>query len=133
MFTYKEFDKNITVNGHDITVKVKIETDYDDCSIRDLYDDSVESYESIEKRFQAKGIYLGVIVVTATAESIEGIDSLGGCELSEYDDSLSPEYYLKDHTMVENALIELSNSITREFSSLTDRAKQYKKYSKADS
>jgi len=131
---FKTYNKEIDVNGHRISVCITINVEEDDLQIEDTYDDQVEAFEDIRKRFERDGLFLGCIIVTAESHGLSGIDSLGACELNcnnfynstPFENSV--QNVVKHYGMIENALNSLKNALESEYERLTEQAKAYKKF-----
>jgi hypothetical protein len=130
---YKRYNKNIKVNGHSIVAEIVVEVNEDDA--QDLLDQDFEN-EGQRAKYVAKiehgDIFAGCIIVTASAEGIEGFDSLGACELKSNNMfnsepfNNSVESYLKEYSMEKIALDDLKRSLTEEYDRLLSQSEAMK-------
>ncbi len=99
-FAYKT--KKVRISGKSIDVEIQVGFE------RDAYDpgDAGGEAEIVEKINNGQ-IECGSIVVKAVALGEEGFDSLGQCTFSNRKEFMS---YLKDHGMVERAIVDLKES-----------------------
>lgn len=133
---FKKYTTPIKVNEQTVDAEITIEVHEDDHG--DLLDQDFENEEqrrAYEEKVRSGEVFAGYVVVTARAEGLEGSDSLGCCELKPNNMfnskpfEQSVEYYVKEHSMVDTAIDELTKALQNEYQHLVDRAAQYKKYS----
>lgn len=124
---FKKYGKRIKVNGHPVEVQIEVR---------------VEEDPDAEDGFgmpAAEGFFYGSILVLATAPfdagiELEGIDSLGGCELrpnNMFDSTpfnKSVEEILETYGMEANAVNDLRKQIEGRYDELVRRAELFKKF-----
>lgn len=116
-----------SVNGHAVQGTVTVQWDYEDAypeAGQDFDFGDAKENEAYAKRFERGELCNVIVSVIVRGEGLEGIDSLGGCHVSNRDFENDLMQLVNDHAMIENATAELSKDIL-------DAAVRLQKYTKA--
>lgn len=116
---------HLNVNGHKVEGTVTIQWEYDDFpTIGDDFDfGDQKDNEDYLKRFERGELSNVIVSVIVRAEGLEGIDTLGGCHVSNRDFVKDVIDLVTDHAMIDNASRELTQNII-------DTAIRLQKYAK---
>lgn len=116
-----------SVNGHAVQGTVTVQWDHEYTlpqSGQDFDFGDAKANADYEARFERGELCNIVVSVIVRAEGLEGIDTLGGCHVSNRDFENDLMQLVNDHAMIENATAELSKDIL-------DAAVRLQKYTKA--
>lgn len=133
----REQKRTIKVNGHEVNVLIVITIHEDNIDCADLYFESEAQRTEYAAKFENGELFAGSIIVSAQALGLEGVDSLGACELvpnnlfdsKPFENSVNE--YLKDYDLIDNAINRLEAQLEQRYSQLIEQAETFKRFSKA--